>query len=165
MSSSVNTALIPGKLRWKSSLSHLTDTDVTDQGFGHFFCKLSGHLYYGTRNRPIQVYRHKITGYADEKPFETGCQKRHLAHPRAEPPHFVPPLTPVLLFPLDPPLSIGTCGDIMTRSLSALSARGAPYKCETQPSLRCGAFLRAFVQRHSSHKTPPGPSEALLSKP
>lgn len=81
-------------------------------------------------------------------------------------PHILSPrLTPVLLFPLAPPLSIGTCGDIMTRSLSALSARGSPYKCETQPSLRCRAFLRAFVQRHSSHKTPPGPSEALLSKP
>lgn len=35
---------------------------------------------------------------------------------------FYPPLTPVLLFALTPSQSNGTCGDIMTRSFSTLSA-------------------------------------------
>lgn len=74
--------------------------------------------------------------------------------------------TPVLLFAAAPPLCIASCGDIMTRCPSALSTRGivAPYRCETQPAPRCGAFLQAFVPRHSSNKTPADPTETLLSK-
>lgn len=163
MSSLVNTALIPG-----SSAGTLfvpfNPHRWTWTGLGFFLrgCfeskwsrKVWSFFYYGRRTSPIQVYGLNETQMRNFLESEAS-----LGSPHSRTSTFCLWPTPVPLSAAAPLRCISTCSDIMTRSFCALSTRPivAPYRCETQPTPRCKAFLQAFVPRHSwSPKT-------LLSK-